>query len=107
MAIVIDDFQWCDEDSANLLRFLTRRLEHAPVLWLGLLTLGEVERDAPASRLCRVLRAKSHADVLSVGPLSEEEVWQLIREMGHVSAPNGAAASPPGSSASPRATRST
>jgi DNA-binding SARP family transcriptional activator len=90
VAIVIDDFQWCDEDSANLLRFLARRLEHAPVLWLGLLTLGEVERDAPASRLCRVLRAKSHADVLSVGPLSEEEVWQLIREMGHVTPPNGA-----------------
>ncbi len=90
VAIVIDDFQWCDEDSANLLRFLARRLEHAPVLWLGLLTLGEVERDAPASRLCRVLRAKSHADVLSLGPLSEEEIWQLIREMGHVTGPNSA-----------------
>ena len=82
VAIVIDDFQWCDEDSANLLRFLARRLEEAPVLWLGLLTLGEVERDAPASRLCRVLRAKAHADVISLGPLSEQEVWQLVREMG-------------------------
>ena len=35
VAIVIDDFQWCDEDSANLLRFLARRLERAPMLWLG------------------------------------------------------------------------
>ena len=67
VAVVIDDFQWCDEDSCNLIRFLTRRLEHAPVLWLGLLTLGEVERDAPASRLCRVLRAKAHADVRLAG----------------------------------------
>jgi predicted ATPase len=90
VAIVIDDFQWCDEDSANLLRFLARRLEHAPVLWLGLLTLGEVERDAPASRLCRVLRAKAHADVITVGPLSEHDLWQLIREMGHVTGPNAA-----------------
>ena len=89
VAIVVDDFQWCDEDSCNLIRFITRRLEGAPVLWLGLLTLGEVERDAPASRLCRVLRAKAHAEVVTVGPLSEEEVWQLVREMGHVSTPTG------------------
>jgi Predicted ATPase len=89
VAIVVDDFQWCDEDSCNLIRFITRRLDRAPVLWLGLLTLGEVERDAPASRLCRVLRAKAHADVVPVGPLSEEEVWQLVRQMGHVSTPTG------------------
>lgn len=90
VAMVIDDFQWCDEDSANLLRFLARRMEHAPVLWLGLLTLGDVERDAPASRLCRVLRAKAHADVITLGPLTEHELWQLIREMGHVTGPNAA-----------------
>jgi predicted ATPase len=89
LAIVIDDLQWCDEDSCHLLRYITRRLERASVLWLGLLTLGEVERDAPASRLCRVLRAKAHAQVVPVGALSEEEVWQLVREMGHVSTPGG------------------
>jgi predicted ATPase len=89
LAIVVDDFQWCDEDSSNLIRFLTRRLEHSPVLWLGLVTLGEVERDAPASRLCRALRAKGRADVLTLGALSEEEVWQLVHEMGHLSVPSG------------------
>jgi DNA-binding SARP family transcriptional activator len=89
LTIAIDDLQWCDEDSCNLLRFLIRRLEHAPVLWLGLLTLGEVERDAPASRLCRVLRAKAHAEVVTLGALGEEEIWQLVRELGHVSAPTG------------------
>src|SRR6476661_861858 len=89
VAVVIDDLQWCDEDSCNLIRFLTRRLEHSPVLWLGLLTPGEVERDAPASRLCRALRAKGHADVVSIEALSEDEVWQLVHEMGQVSVPNG------------------
>lgn len=89
IAVAIDDLQWCDEDTSNLLRFLTRRLEHAPVLWIGLLTLGEVERDAPASRLCRVLRAKGHAELVPVGPLGEDGVWHLVREMARVSAPNG------------------
>jgi predicted ATPase len=36
-----------------------------------------------------VLRAKAQAEVVQVGALSEEEVWQIVREMGHVSAPTG------------------
>jgi DNA-binding SARP family transcriptional activator len=90
IAISLDDLQWCDGDSCNLLRFLIRRSEGAPVLWLGTFTLGEVERNAPAARLCRVLRAKSHAVALSLGPLTEEELWRMVREMGHLSTPTGA-----------------
>jgi DNA-binding SARP family transcriptional activator len=89
VVIAIDNLQWCDEDSSNLIRFLVRRLEHAPVLWLCLLTLGEVERDAPASRLSRVLRARAQAELLQLQPLSEEQLWEMVREMGHVSTPTG------------------
>jgi DNA-binding SARP family transcriptional activator len=85
----IDDLQWCDDDTCRLLRYLIRRLEQAPVLWLGAVTLGEVERDAPAARFCRVIRAKAHADTLELLPLSEEQVWQVIRELGHVTSPTG------------------
>jgi DNA-binding SARP family transcriptional activator len=88
--VSIDDLQWCDGDSCNLIRFLTRRLERAPVLWLGTFTLGELERDAPSARLCRVLRARAQAEPISIGPLSEEQLWRLMREMGHVSSPTGA-----------------
>jgi DNA-binding SARP family transcriptional activator len=87
--VTIDDLHWCDEDSCNLLRFLIRRLEHSPVLWLGTFTLGEMERDAPAARLSRVLRAKAHAVAISLSCLNEEEVWRLIRELGHLSSPTG------------------
>jgi DNA-binding SARP family transcriptional activator len=90
VAVSIDDLHWCDDDSCNLLRFLTRRLERAPIMWLGTITLGELERDAPAARLCRALRAKAHAQPLTLGPLNEEQVWRLVREMGHVSTPTGA-----------------
>jgi DNA-binding SARP family transcriptional activator len=88
--VSIDDLQWCDGDSCNLIRFLTRRLERVPVLWLGTFTLGELERDAPSARLCRVLRARAHAEPISIGPLSEEQLWRMMREMGHVSSPTGA-----------------
>jgi DNA-binding SARP family transcriptional activator len=90
VVVLLDDLQWCDGDSCNLLRFVARRSEQAPVLWLGTFSLGELERDAPAARLSRVLRAKQHASVVSLRPLTEEEIWRMIREMGHVSTPTGA-----------------
>ncbi len=87
--VAIDDLHWLDEDSCNLLRFLLRRTEQAPVMWLGTLTLGDLEREAPAARLCRVVRAKPNATTLAVAPLSEADVWSLVRELGHLSTPAG------------------
>lgn len=89
VAVAIDDLHSCDGDSCNLVHFLTRRLEEAPVLWCATVTLGELQRDAPAARLCRALRVKPRAALLALGPLGEQEIWQMIREMGHVAAPTG------------------
>ena len=90
VVISLDDLQWCDGDSCNLIRYLVRRTQDAPVLWLATLSLEELERDAPAARLSRVLRAQPHAGIIPVRPLTEEELWRMIREMGHVSTPTGA-----------------
>jgi predicted ATPase len=89
LAVMIDDLQWCDGDSCGLLHFLVRRLADARVLWCATFTLGEVERDAPAARLSRALRATRGAVHMTVAPLSEEDVWQLVRELGRVDAPMG------------------
>jgi len=90
VVISLDNLQWCDGDSCNLLRFLIRRSERAAILWIATVSPGELERDAPAARLCRVLRAQAHAGVIQLGPLTEEQLWRMIREMGHVSTPTGA-----------------
>jgi DNA-binding SARP family transcriptional activator len=90
LVISLDDLQWCDEDSCKLIQFLARRLDQVPILWLGTITLGELERDAPAARLCRTLRAKAGAETIPISGLDEEEVWRLVREMGHMSTPTGA-----------------
>jgi predicted ATPase len=89
VAIVVDDLQWCDADSCGLLHFLVRRLAESKVLWCATYTVGEVERDAPAARLSRALRAARDAAFVSLAPLTEEEVWQMVRELGRVDAPNG------------------
>jgi len=60
------------------------------VLWCGTVTLGVLTRDAPAARLCRALRAGPSSAVVSLAPLTAEDVWEVIRELGRVSAPTGA-----------------
>jgi predicted ATPase len=39
--------------------------------------------------LCRTLRAKAGAETIPLSGLGEEEVWRLVRELGHVSTPTG------------------
>jgi len=87
--VFIDDVQWCDTESCALLHFLARRFERSPVAVVATLTLGEFERDAPAARLARALRTHAHASVVALAPLTKDEVWLLIREMGRISAPTG------------------
>ena len=87
--LMIDDLQYCDADTCALLHFLTRRLEAAPVALVVTVRLGELERDLPATRLSRSLRVRSQTVVLPVAALSEDEIWLMIRELGHIIAPTG------------------
>jgi len=87
LVVMIDDLQWCDADSCGLLHFLVRRLADARVLWCATFTVGEVERDAPAARLGRALRAMRGAAHVTLAPLSPEDVWQLVRELSRVDSP--------------------
>lgn len=88
VVVVLEDLQWYDADSCALLHVLVRRLEEAPVLWCATMTLGATEPEAQPVRLYRALRARQRTTVLTLAPLSEDDVWQLVRELGHVTAPN-------------------
>ena len=85
--MLIDDLQWCDQETCALLHFLARRCEGVPLALIVTLNLGELERDAPAARLCRALRTRPSAVAISLAPLGEDEVWQMIRQLGHLQAP--------------------
>ena len=84
--VLVDDFHWSDPDSSAMLHQLVRRLEHSPVLWYTTLTLGHVEREAPATRVARALRAMPGTLRLQLGPLTANDVWGMIRDLGRVRA---------------------
>jgi predicted ATPase len=88
LVVLLDDLQWYDADSCALLHVLVRRLEDAPVLWCATMTLGASEPEAQPARLYRALRARPRTAVLTLAPLSEDDVWQVVRELGRVTAPN-------------------
>jgi DNA-binding SARP family transcriptional activator len=86
--VVLEDLQWFDADSCNLVRYLIRRTEGAPVLWIVTVTRGELEREAPSARLLRVLRARANVQVVSLAPLNEAQVEHMITEMSPASPPD-------------------
>lgn len=88
--IVIDDLQWCDADSCNLVHYLVHRLQDVPILWCMTMTLGVVDRDTPAARLARALRSAAAAARITLAPLSQDEVRQLIRALGQITHTDGA-----------------
>src|SRR6266542_1582642 len=89
LLLCIDDVQWCDGETSALLHCVCRRIERAPIGIVLCLTPEALARDAPSARLCRVLRAQAHGVSVRLDPLTEEEVWRLIREMGRIRAPAG------------------
>jgi DNA-binding SARP family transcriptional activator len=90
VAVFIDDVQWCDADSCALLHTLIRKLDGVPVIWCLTFSAGAVERDAASARLVRALRTFPRSVALALHPLSEDDVWQLVRGLGRVSSPTGA-----------------
>ena len=87
--LFLDDLQWCDSESCALIQFLVRRLDELPVLLIATLTSGEIEPGSAPERLAQSLAVRPGSRRLALAPLSEDEVWQLIRQMGNIRAPAG------------------
>jgi DNA-binding CsgD family transcriptional regulator len=74
--VAVDDVQWLDATSANVLRFVFRRLKEEPVGILASLRLGEAGEDR--LELNRTVPG-DRARRLDVGSMSSEDIGRLIR----------------------------
>lgn len=73
----VDDVQWCDEASLQLLAYLVRRLEGLPVLLVLALRTGEPHA---ADDLLSELTGNESVSVLRPAPLSEQGTATLVTD---------------------------
>jgi hypothetical protein len=76
MAIGLDDIQWADAATLNAITVLPRRLASHPILWLLVVRSGEL---APPAQLAVARVREENADILTLGPLSDDAVGDVIR----------------------------
>lgn len=88
--ITLDDLQWCDAESVACLQTLIRRLDRAPLLLILSVTVGDLGRGSAPFQLVQSARADARAATLALTPLSESDVWRLVRQLGNVRTPTGA-----------------
>lgn len=74
--VVLEDLQWADDATLDLLRFSARRLEHAPAL-LVVIFRDDVPMDHPLRRSVGVLTGP-HVHRIQVDPLSAAAVDTLV-----------------------------
>lgn len=78
LVLVLEDVQWADAESLELMRFVARRCTTAPVLLLLTYRNDEVTRDHPLHRLVPALVREALAVRIDIAPLSDVDVRLLI-----------------------------
>jgi DNA-binding SARP family transcriptional activator len=76
--LILDDVQWLDRDSSELLHFVARSNRERRLFLVLLARGGELEDNEHAVRALRGTRRETRVDEIPLGPLSAEEVDALI-----------------------------
>lgn len=75
--LVIDDLQWADQGTIDMLRFVLRRVHRRPLLVIGIAREEEVHPTHPMRTLLGDVARSASARLISLAPLSLEGVRQL------------------------------
>ncbi|HEX7103236.1 MAG TPA: AAA family ATPase [Nitrolancea sp.] len=85
LIIVLEDMQWSDPASLNLLRVVARQIITAPILLLMTYRSDEVTREHPLYQLLPVLVREALAVRIDLSPLRDDDVRLLIEHDYHLS----------------------
>jgi DNA-binding SARP family transcriptional activator len=77
LLLLIDDLQWCDEDSFEFLHFLFRSPPEGALMVLGTVRIEETGRDHPFSKLNRELLRSGRITEIALSPLGPSESAEL------------------------------
>jgi len=80
LLLVFDDFHWCDESSAAALHYVARWNREHPVLGILSARDGDLRDNVAAQQALGGLRHDGILTEVALGPLSQPELEELIRE---------------------------
>jgi len=86
IAVLLEDLQWADDSTVELLAMLGRRYESARLLVIGTSREAEIAKGHPVARVMVDLEAHGRATVLRLEGLSESAVAEYLAQRY---APNG------------------
>jgi DNA-binding CsgD family transcriptional regulator len=93
VAVFLDDLQWADEGTLDVLVAIAPIVENEPVLLVGAYRSDEMPRGHPLRRLRSELRRQGRLHEIAVEPLAERETAALLaRALGADAAPSLVAA---------------
>src|SRR5712691_2261225 len=78
LLIVLDDLQWADSSSCELLAYLVRQLRHQPVLIVGTCRDIELPPAHPLRSVLNDLQREQSIETLTVQPLTDEQIRALV-----------------------------
>src|SRR4051794_12534833 len=81
VVMFLDDLQWADATTIELLPALVAVLADDPVLVLGAYRTDELTRDHPLRRMRAELRRAGRLQELALGPLDRDETTELAAQV--------------------------
>ncbi|MBA2397027.1 MAG: tetratricopeptide repeat protein [Ktedonobacteraceae bacterium] len=78
LLIVLDDLQWADASSLDLLAYLARRIQDFPILIIGTCRDTELNVHHPLRKLLTDLQREHSIEILLLTPLSNEQIHLLV-----------------------------
>jgi hypothetical protein len=79
--LVLDDLQWCDEDTLAWLQLLLHLAQGCPLLLVAATRRDEMDSNAELSEMLRVLRQAGQVTDVGLGPLDHVRATELASEV--------------------------
>ncbi|MCE7979581.1 MAG: 6-hydroxy-D-nicotine oxidase [Caldilinea sp. CFX5] len=80
LLLLLDDLQWCDQETLAWLHFLLRYAAQTPLLVIGTARTAETDSDALAAWLADLQRS-ARFTTIELAPLTEQETAALVGQM--------------------------
>lgn len=87
LLIALDDLQWADSSSCELLAYLARRTHGYPIVIVATCRDMELPQDHPLRPLLTDLRRENAIESLALEPLSPDQIASLVTQVTQVSEP--------------------